>query len=202
MDKNDKEFIVAFGVSLIMISLAVMLVGCAGGSGSSPTIAAVTSQNPEDVIPSDLIAPDVDPSASIDATATLTYYKLSRTEAPITNWASKVYTATGFCVVYNSHTYCWDDGVKTVSIPPSYTFKYTYFGLQGTAQNWNHCYGGCSSDLMPLPRFISSTLQNNITPAVINAVFTNGTPKTVSCTESSGVLNCGDFVIDLNQGAL
>jgi len=192
--------------TLSIIVLALGLTACGSGGGSGSTSADVAPIDPINAIPSDLLLAPLDPSAPVDATASLTYYARSKTTSPINGWVTKTVTTTAYCVEYQTKTYCWDDGVKTLTWKSgNYTygpFTYTYFGLQGTAQNYSHCFGGCGSDLMPLPRVISATLQNAIGAAIINDVFTNGTPHAVNCTESQGQLNCIDFVINLNQAPL
>lgn len=187
-----------------LVLIALYFTACAPGGGSGGVAAKIDS--PTEAVPSDLLAPVADPNATVIATPSLTYYKLSKTVAPVNGWITKKYTATGSCVVYLTKTYCWDDGVKTLQWTSNNVtygpFTYTYFGMQGTAASWGPCNGNCGSDLMPAPRVISATLENNIGAAVINNVFTNGAAVNVNCTETSGQLNCVDFVINLNQSPL
>lgn len=187
---------------LALVVLALYFTACAGGGGSDAGIA----DKIVDATPSDLIAPIVNSNDPVIATPSLTYYKISKTVAPVNGWITKTYTATGACVVYLTKTYCWDDGMKTLQwVSNNHTYgpyTYTYFGMQGSAASWGPCSGGCTSDLLPAPRVISATLENNIGSAVINNVFTNGVATNVTCTEQSGQLNCIDFVINLNQAPL
>lgn len=201
MEKVNSNTVKIFALLLI----AITFTACAQGGGSGGTTAGKI-ETPTEAIPADLLAPVADPNATVIATPSLTYYKLSKTVAPVNGWITKTYTATGSCVVYLTKTYCWDDGVKTLQWTSNNItygpYTYTYFGMGGTASNWGPCSGNCGSDLMPAPRVISATLQNNIGAAVINNVFTNGAAVNVSCTETAGQLNCVDFVINLNQAPL
>lgn len=201
--------------NLLILVSALFLTACAGsggkGAGSDATVVTppVTTTPPVTVAP---VTPDPttalpsDPSIPVSPVVTnnipLTYYKLSRTEAPIGGWSAKTYTATGSCVTYLTKDYCWDDGVKNVVIPGVGTFTYNYWEFQGDNSSWGPCHGACTNSLMASPRYISPTLRTNITAAKINAVFSTGASKNVTCTESSGLLNCVDFVITLNQVAL
>lgn len=189
---------------MALLLIATYFTACAGGSGGGA--ADAIAEDPSNAIPSDLYLAPVDPNAPVLSTSSLTYYKLSKTVAPVNGWITKTYTATGSCVVYLTKTYCWDDGVKTLQWTSNNNtygpYTYTYFGMKGNASSWGLCNGVCTSDLMPLPRVISTTLQNNIGAAVINNVFTNGVAVPVTCTETDGQLNCIDFVINLNQAPL
>lgn len=188
---------------IVYTALVLSTAACAPGGGGSSTAPEARIAEP---IPADLFAPVVPPDAPVLATPSLTYYRLSKTVAPINGWATKTYTATGYCVVYLTNTYCWDDGVKTLQWSSNNNhygpYTYTYFGMQGNASNWGPCSGACGADLMPAPRIISATLENNIGTVNIQNVFTHGTAVPVSCTETNGVLNCIDFVINLNQAPL
>ena len=187
-----------------LIALALYFTACAPGGGSGD--AAKNVDVPSETVPADLLSPSIDSNDPVVATPSLTYYKLSKTVAPINGWITKTYTATGSCVVYLTKTYCWDDGMKTLQWSANNhtygPYTYTYFGMQGNATTWGPCNGACTSDLMPAPRVISAALQNNIGAGVINNVFTNGQAINVNCTEQSGQLNCIDFVINLNQAPL
>ena len=197
---------------IVYTALILTTAACAPGGGSST---AIPEARIVDQTPADLLAPSVPPDAPVIATPALTYYRLSKTVAPINGWTTKTYTATASCVEYLTKTYCWDDGIKTLQWSSNNNhygpYYYTYFGLL-TKPNGTPgvCNGACTSDYMPAPRFISQAVESNIgvtgggmTGAqVINAVFTQGTAVPVSCTETDGVLNCIDFAINLNQAPL
>lgn len=204
--------------TLLLILSALYLTACAGSGSGGASV-----QTKVDDIPADLVVPPVDPSAPVLATPSLTYYKLSKTIAPVNGWTNKTVTLTASCIVYTGKTYCWDDGVKTIAswVYNNHTYgpyTYTYFGLaQRTNGGTTICFGGCSSDFMPAPRVISTTLQTNIGSAatgsnpgggnisgasVINEVFTSGAALNVNCSEQDGQLNCVDFIVNLNQAPL
>ena len=161
---------------------------CGGGESSGDTARVIVSPIIDD--PSNPGGP---------VTSSLTYYSLSKTVAPIGGWPAKTYTAKGSCVVYLTKTYCWDDGIKSVVIPASGTFTYTYFSAGMSSGVYQHCSGGCLQDYMLVPKFISAALEMNLTFNQINQVFTSGVAHPVECSEENGILNCVDFQIDLNQ---
>jgi hypothetical protein len=139
----------------------------------------------------------------------LTYYSKTMTEAPVSGWIYKTYTATGSCVIYLSKTYCWDDGMKTIDFTANqfhygpYTYTYWGMGLKSTGSPWGPCYGGCEADLLAQPTIMTNPILIALpNPSGVTEMFFQGTSTQVTCTESNGLLNCGDFTIDLNQGAL
>lgn len=170
--------------TLILISL--LLAGCGKGGGAKEA-AALEPTNP-------VISPIVLPTTTtlIPAPVIVTYYSKSITEVI---WGARSYTATGFCTVINSKTYCWDDGVKTVLAPvlPQY---FTFWGR--TTSSGGVCHGGCStSDVMLEPIEMTPSITLNLTQVKINSVLA-GTPIDATCSESSGILDCVDFQVDTN----
>lgn len=189
----------------LMMALSMLgLAGCAGsGGGSGATaVGAPATALPGLMAPAQPGLPSVPPD-NASLIFQVTYYSKSFTEAPINGWPTKTYTAIGNCVSYYSKTYCWDDGIKTVTIPAVGNYYYDYWGMGWITQptNWGPCHGGCITDLMPQPRFISAALLANITIAKINVIFA-GTAKVNNCSQSANVLTCDDFSIDLSQTTL
>lgn len=151
------------------------------------------------------VAPIPTPSPTVTTTpVTVTYYTASKTEAPISGWATKTYTATGKCLVYSAHTYCWDDGLKIlqwssggVNYGP---YGYTYFGvghMSGSVFTL-HGYGTLVDDSMMVPTVITASMETNMVTSS-GTVLSSGAPTQVSCTDSNGTLTCPGFSIDLNQ---
>lgn len=148
-------------------------------------------------------------TADVSDTFSVTYYKLSATVAPLGSYPTQTYTGTGYCVVYKSSTYCWDDGVKTLQFTVSGTvhgpYTYTYWSLGPTSigNGWGQCSGGCTGDIMTSPLYMSTDVNNNL-PSSVSAtkVLTTGTAVVNTCTEDNQVLNCSDFTVDLNQATL
>lgn len=180
-------------ISILSIAVSTMLIGCGQAT-------------PTDKVPD--TGRVADPSIGTPAAPVglnVTYYKLARTEAPIGGWPTKTYTATGYCVQYVSRTYCWDDGIKTVNIPPAFVYNYTFWGFHGTGpSSWNYCHGGCGTDVLTSPTYVNAVLNTNInsnSQSTVSAVLNTGIPKTVSCFDDGSTLSCGDFTIDLNQTA-
>ncbi len=201
---------------VILMLATLQLMACAQGGGSDTT--TLTETAPSEKAPiSDLIVPTINASAPVVARPALTYYKLTKSIAPVNGWIYKTVSLTASCVVYQTITYCWDDGIKTLGWKYNgYTygpFTYTYFGLaQRSNGGFSMCFGACSSDFMPAPRNITQSVKSNIGlaatnntgvsttgDAVINEVFSSGQPINVSCVEQDNQLNCNDFVINLNQ---
>ncbi len=179
-------------------SVCTLLIGCGSGGGA-----------PADAKAEDPNAPGVSqpsqPGGSIPVQ--LTYYSLSKTVYPVNGFtagASHSYTATGSCVVYNSQTYCWDDGVKTVHFSDfsgnnygPFTYDYWAQNLQG--QSIAACNGGCGTDPLTIPAIVSQNVETALTLAKINLVFSSGQAKQVTCTLTGSDLDCVDFSIDLTQ---
>lgn len=184
----------------LVVIMGLSLTAC-GTAGNSNAAAALTSQAQVSQT-NGLVSTDNSDSSSI----TLTYYSLSQTIAPLTSWPTKTYTATGYCVVYQSNTYCWDDGDHTIEFTSDnftygpYTYNFWGMDSRTTGTPWGQCSGGCQTDLMSSPTLITEDLTNNMAdPSLVNEVLDTGNAIQVSCTESNGLLDCGDFTINLNQ---
>jgi len=195
---------------LITIALALALAACNQGGGSSP--ATGTTTLPIDVVqpgpetpeePADPGAPGPGPQVPgqpdpEQVTHFLRVYSLSKTEAPVNGWSFKTYTATGSCATHEGKTYCWDDGVKTITIPVIAPLTYTYFGVMpGGGIGFQNCHGGCVGDYMTTPRVIDGALAATITTATVNQIFSQGSTTDLDCVESAGVLNCGSVSIQV-----
>lgn len=193
------------------------------GCGQSPTpaelaAAPVITQDanpitiPADPETVDPVSEPLPPPPVGVSTFSLTYYRAAKTVAPITGWSTKTYTAVGSCVVYNANTYCWDDGVKTLTWNSNNLqygpYTYSYFGLGIDSMNrLDICNGGCPvNDAMIAPRIVSGSIgtqfkDDSTVKTGFNAVMA-GTGVPVTCFEDSRTLNCGDFTVDLNQAVI
>lgn len=184
---------------LVLILGLIGIIGCeTGGAGAGaaakPGMDLTPTPTPGGPTPTPIVT-------------NVTYYSLDRTEAPVNGWPLKTYTATGYCAVYQTKTYCWDDGVKTI---PAWSFNnffygpytYSYWERGGSGGAWSFCHGGCVQDPLTLPVYTSNTVVGYLSTTAINLVFSSGTPHQVTCTESNGQLTCGGFTVDLNQTAL
>lgn len=178
---------------------ALTLVVCAiavSGCGQELAVSAPTP-NPTPVETPAVVAatPTASPTASpTPAPISVTYYSKGHTVTPNAGQPTKTYTATGYCTVISTKTFCWDDGIHTINYPgfPPVTGYYTYWGLS--------CNGTCTTDAALAPVLTDMTFINQIMTGVsINSVLTTGTPTTVSCSNNSGVYDCGSFSIDTNQ---
>ena len=195
---------------------AIFLAGC-GGGGSSPT---APQKAPETIVetPDEPAAetPEEAPETPVEEPGqelipaepvvitpnvgqmqTLTVYALSKTEAPVNGWITKKYTATGYCMVYQTKTYCWDDGIKIIDFTSNGfrygPFKYTFWGLGNTGP----CYGGCVSDRLLEPTEMTREILDNTTGQTgVDLVFSTGTARTIDCEETRTRLNCGTFGLD------
>lgn len=181
-----------FKLLLLTFSLLV-LSACNDTGGSSPAAksAPVNSFLPED--------PEGDDGSDIPEARTVTYYALSRTEAPINGWPLKTYTATGYCAEIDAQTFCWSDGNKTLQWTSNNVIygphRYNYWGLSsninGTPQT---CHGGCADDYMAAPVFVTNLLLQTLPAAEVQEVFDHGIAGTLNCTLTNGSLNCGSVV--------
>lgn len=195
-------------MNLIGVLITILVLVLDSGCGKAPSSATATTLAAAPVtLPSP--TPSASPSPAPSPTPiALTYYSKPKTVAPIGGWPTKTYTATGSCVVYLSSTYCWDDGLKSLSWTDimsgtSYgPYVNTYWGMNKNGASYTSCSNSCTQDLMSGPTFISTGLAANIPAASITAVLTTGTAKAVTCTLSGNSLDCVDFIIDLAQPIL
>ncbi len=170
-----------------MLILAIFLFltsGCApGGSGG-----AAAKFTPTDPAP-----PVIDPNNP--AAVSVTYYALSRTEAPVNGWPNKPYTATGYCATIASLTYCWSDGLKTLTwVSNNITYGplyYNYWNLSTSNGNPQTCHGGCADDYLSTPHIVTVPLSAYVSAPEVFDIFTTGTPTTIACLRVNNDLNCG-----------
>ncbi len=204
---------------LNFLNVATLLIcanGCVPPQGapaqtSAPktdTTTAPSYENGENTIDTDPIpSPTPTPTQLAPEQITVEYYKRTETRAPQTGWVAKTYTSTGYCLVYQEKTYCWDDGMKTLAWTSNGNnygpFTYSYFNLDDpTNGDWGKTSGSMTADLMTQPLGISALVSARIGPSMIDQVFTSGILIQVVCTENDGHLICPDFVVDLEQAAL
>lgn len=177
-------------LSVILLSSA--LIGCGKTGGASAQSAA--APDPDNTLPG---------GGPVISTASVTYYAMSMTAAPVNGWITKTYTALGYCAQYLSKTYCWDDGRQTIA---AWTYNsshygpyyYNYWGLDThSGGGYQACSGGCLADYMSGPKYVDHSLETALTLTKVNDVLAHGTPTTVTCTVSATELNCGSFVVAL-----
>lgn len=161
---------------------------------STPDVTASPSPSP---------SPSTSPSPS-SIPVSLTVYQKSFTEAPLSGYVAKKYTATAYCTDVASSTYCWDNGIQTIAafndnnvmVGP---FTYSYWQLYTELGSLTvYCHGGCPNDAASSPMIVSHNFVLWETQAKINAVFASGISNVVSCTKLNGVITCPTFVIDTN----
>lgn len=163
---------------------------------SAPSITAPTGSN-DPTAPSDPSSPSVPSGPTL---VQITVYSKTKTVVPFPSFPSKSYTATGYCVVDMSITYCWDDGVKSVTTSGLTTY-YTYWGVFKNGSGGISLGNSNQPDFMATPITISSNLNNNLPVGSVSSVLA-GTAVDVTCTElSNGNLDCGSFTIDIHQVA-
>ncbi|CAB4150018.1 hypothetical protein UFOVP558_60 [uncultured Caudovirales phage] len=189
-------------MNALIIALVLFLTAC-GGSGGGGASTQANAPAPDQGLPS------TDPGAIAPAPTTpatptvvsLTYYSLSKTVAPVSGWPTKQYTAVGSCATFESNTYCWDDGLKSLSWSASGNnygpYTYTYWSTMDSGTHPLHCSGGCTNSYLTTPRLIESVLEPMLTTISINQVLSTGTPTTVSCTKDNGQLDCGGWTVTL-----
>lgn len=211
--------------AMMLLNVATALTCLVAGCGQAPTVSvaetapkgalaqvpsgdAPSPADPANGLPS---GPGAAPSPVASASPTpapiaLTYYRDDVSRAPLAFYPAHGYQASGSCVVYEANTYCWDDGMKVLSFTQNGVhvgpFTYSYWNLSQNTVGWAPSGGAMQNDLMESPRIIGVTLQTNLPTGAVQTVFTDGTPIDVSCVLNAGLLDCSDFVIDLNQAQL
>lgn len=193
-------------LALIALTACQQVPATDGSSVSTLQAVPETTAAPEAPVAVLPVATPTPTPTATPASTNLTYYSLSATRAPVNGWATKTYTSTGSCVVYQGNTYCWDDGMKTLAWSSGgnnygpYTYSYWNAGTWGGGQISFNIGGVMETDLMTAPTLVTHNLEINLNSrAAPTTVLSTGTPHAVVCTENSGILNCGAFMIDLNQ---
>ncbi len=178
---------------LVCICLSAYISAC-GSSGSTPASTQRSAPNPAP-------SPSPSPSPASSNDPVITVYTETVTRFAIVN--QHPYQVTGSCVVYNSQTYCWDDGFHNVVVPGT-TLIFDYWMEQLAGGVIITC-GGCqiaNTDAMTAPTVLSSDVETVITMAAVNHLLSAGTQADVHCTISGSVLDCGTFQIDTAQTPL
>lgn len=206
MKVEDKvlNFWVKVSVLLVCLYFLAGVIACSP-KGSTPTSGTDASiDNPTTPIATepDLVAePDIDPSLTAPTGAVaLTYYTDTRAVSSL--------SFKGSCVTYETNTYCWDDGIRSLGGQ-----SYSYWGVNkftGTAHNMlGDCRGTCNINgdiLDATPTLVTANVTSYMSRALSSMtpslVFSFGTATNVSCTLTASVLDCVDFSIDLSQAAL
>lgn len=178
-------------IAIILVAFSMCNVGCVEGGGGSSAKSAPTNE----------IAPPADPSPGLTPgpnTVSVTYYRLSRTEAPVNGWPNKTYTATGYCAEIQGATFCWSDGLKTLQwVSNNFQYgplTYNYFGLSTSNGNPQTCHGGCADDYMDSPVLVTNQLLNVLSAQDVQNVFDHGTPGSLNCEVNNGNLDCGSVI--------
>jgi hypothetical protein len=208
-------------MTILNLINTVAIIVCATACGQAPgTAQSLEASNAAPIlspVSQPTNAPSSVPSAipsPMASTVSLTYYSVTQTVAPLTGHSTTT-TMTGNCAEYDSNTYCWDDGEHTVTIQSGGQFDsydFTFFGIAkpNPSSVWQACGGNCDIDVMTSPSMIDSNLTTAMAVAApthyqvasVNSILSTGTPTTVSCTDSAGVLTCGSIVIDTTQAGL
>lgn len=180
-------------IAFLMLSLMTLSACNGGGDGAS-------EQASPKAVPKSDGTPTLNPDQENPATEAInvTYYSLSRTEAPVSGWLNKTYTATGYCAEILEKTYCWSDGLKILQ----WTYnnfqygplKYNYFEAHTSGGRAQTCYGGCVDDYMESPKLITAQLLQVIPAEDIQNVFDHGDQNQMSCTLNETTMTCGSLV--------
>jgi hypothetical protein len=198
-------------ILLALISLSMTACNDGGGASAVPAAAAPNVIAPVTPVPS-VIDPTPTPSPTPSAqSASVTVYSITQTKAPLQPYPSKTITVTGSCLVYLTKTYCFDDGLKTISAGPGFnpanwtTYGYTFWGVgqAGGMANSQTCWGGCVTDSMSQPTEVTVDQSNLMqtqeieTGVTMSDVFSSGTAAQVNCTDDGTTLDCGTFQVTL-----
>lgn len=186
--------------NVYIIFCIIFLSACSGSPGSTPASVNLAGFQPPVVTPA--AAPVVQNQVAEQQKISVTFFTLTKTVAPINGWPYKTVTYSGSCLIYLNKTYCWDDGTKTIAAW-SYNNNlyqaesFNFWGLTVSNSSWGPCSGGCGASYMAQPKVIASSLAINISPDAIKDVFNLGASNQASCSENDGVLDCGDFKVNL-----
>lgn len=204
--------------SLAFIALVITASGCgkATAKTSTPVDTAPSTDVPSIVVAA--AAPSVSlpiptPTATLPPglpTFSLTTYSQTAIVASITK-SGVPYTlyGTGTCVEYMSKTYCWDDGVKVFGAAVlNIVGGFSYWGLDSGVVTCPNFSAYCVGDIMSSPTTMSVNVVAHLDTVAAGAhrsygnVLSVGTPTVNTCTESSGIVNCGSFSINTYQTSL
>lgn len=174
----------------LLATLSLMACNESGGGSTAPTAKPVSG------VPStpDLVTP-ADPGTP--QTVSVTYYSVSRTEAPVSGWVAKTYTATGSCLTHLAKTYCFDDGLQTIDFTSGGNHYGPYrYSFWGTDASGGPCYGGCTTDGFASPKEMVGTALTQVGgQANVDAIFSSGISHAITCQEDTVKLDCGSFAI-------
>lgn len=180
-----------------ILSVVVFLLSACGKPQSIPTAANPPAQAAAPVTedPNNTLSPSV--SVPPDTTISLNVYSLSKTLIPLSPGLDDPdyeYTAIGYCTQYLSKTYCWDDGLHSVTENlggDMYTFVNTY---------WNTWALVVQVDNYLNPTLVTPSFTSSEPSGSVNAVLTTGQLEQVTCDDSNpAVLTCGNFSIEMAQ---
>ncbi len=169
-----------------------------------PSRPALTPMPLVTTVPSTI--PSAIPSASPSPTHSMfpmTYHKHTVNRIWSNNQYA-FYTVTGSCVIYQNLTYCWDDGLRQNG---NIRNSYWDLGYTSGSSTFGCSENGIATDAAITPLLMTAHIQSIITAcwgSTANAgasmsVVLSDTAVTVQCYEDNGFLQCGDFVVDLNQ---
>lgn len=161
---------------------------------SAPAVETPIVQNDAPII---AVVPPVDVAHSF----TLTVYSITAVRAPQPGWPTKTYTSTGKCVLYTGDVYCWDDGKKTLVVA-GISLYYSYWNINRQGAGFGLSGGGMSEDILTEPTLVTHHLSLNLASGALNEMLTSGQQTDMVCSESNGIVTCGDFAIDLSKAAL
>jgi hypothetical protein len=176
---------------IICLTIGTFLTGCGGSGGASTAAKALTPVSPGAGTPA-ITQPA--PSGGVQ----LTVYTGAQTES--VNGVS--ITLTGYCTVYESNTYCWDDGWHRPSAADG--FDYWGFIMNGsTMVQGNEAALDETDPFLNTPTLMTSAItsqlpasQQNGTDTMLEYLFANGTQSLVQCTiDAQQNLDCGSFTV-------
>jgi hypothetical protein len=184
---------------LIAIVAMTVLASCGKDAATGNAPVPTPTVTPVSLV---TLTPTPSPTATPTPVPTVSLRVYSRTVTLATSGPASI-QGTGSCVVYQSVTYCWDDGIKMLNGQ-----GFQYWGLEAPLTVCPNFSGGCIDDLLVTPRTMSANViaaldTNAGTPSIyrtVNQVLTSGIFVDTDCTEKlDGTVDCGNFVIDTNQ---
>lgn len=180
----------------------LMITACGSGGGGADKATSTGGGSAPALTP-----PTITPPVTGGTDPILVVYTKSMNESVTTGGQTYALTLTGYCTVYNAHTYCWDDGWHRAGA----SIGQSYWGLIAVGQGLSQGAEGAATiaDPFAAPRLMSVAIPAVIASATYNStsldtamndVVTNGTQSQIHCNDDgSGTLDCGTFSLVVSQ---
>lgn len=183
---------------MMAVFCTLMITACGAGGGAADKAASTGGgSTPALTPPTTPVTGGVDP--------VLVVYSKTVTKSITSGGVNYSVPMTGFCAVYNSNTYCWDDGWHR----PIASLGYDYWGfiLSGsTILQGSEGMAAATDPLLNTPTMVTTAFVNQLPGNVINpdgsettmvsTLLATGTQSQVNCTDDGiSTLTCPTFTL-------